>query len=206
MSLSVPSTAGYSRLSRPAYLAAISMAMFVSAVASAQAQTVTVLHSFNHNVPPHGEPLQPQWEGIIAQGQDGNLYSTSPVNGAGAGGAVWRMTPSGLFSVVHAFSGTYPNLDGNTPYSGVTLGTDGYLYGTTGGGGITNSIGTVFKTTLDGNLTILHNFLANDNKGINPYAPPVEGPDGNYYGTTFQGSTGSTIYRITPSGTLTTIY
>ena len=190
---------------RPLGAVVLSAAVLFLITGVGRAQSFVVLHSFNHNVPPHGEPLQPHWPGMIAQGRDGLLYTTSPVNGAGASGAVFRLSPSGAFSVVHPFFGP----DGAFPDSGVTLGTDGFFYGSTSAGGSPASpdpnptIGTVFKTTADGTVTVLHNFRIHDRNGINPYAPPVEGPDGNFYGTTPQSST---IYRITPSGNLQTIY
>ena len=87
----------------------------------------------------------------------------------------------------------------------MTLGTDGNFYGTTSGGG-TYGDGTVFKVTPTGSLTVLYNFTAG-NDGYNPYAPPVEGTDGNFYGTVYNGGAGlGTIYKITPSGKFTTLY
>jgi uncharacterized repeat protein (TIGR03803 family) len=80
---------------------------------------------------------------------------------------------------------------------GLTLGTDGSFYGSTSEGGVDN-FGTIFKITSEGDLTTLYSFT-NGTDGPTPYAPPVEGVDRNFYGTT---STG-TAYKIRPSGTFT---
>ena len=66
-------------------------------------------------------------------------------------------------------------------------------------------------------FTTLLSFDGTD--GAAPVAPLVQGIDGNFYGTTYDGGTGQniscmqlgqlscgTIFRITPSGTLTTLY
>ena len=44
--------------------------------------------------------------------------------------------------------------------------------------------------------------------GANPFANLIQGPDGNFYGTTEFGGpiSAGTVFRITPSGTLTTLY
>jgi len=173
--------------------------MFAMGATNAQAQTVTVLHRFGEP----GGPLQPQYPGVVAQGRDGALYTTAPNGGAQASGAVFRVTPSGSFNVVYSFTSSGSGGDGYLPRSGLTLGTDGNFYGSSSAGG-----GTIFKVTPNGNGTGLHSFLYTKDDGLNPYAPPIEGPDGNFYGTTTsnQAKTGSTMYRITPSGDLTTIY
>src|SRR5208337_4131008 len=89
--------------------------------------------------------------------------------------------------------------------------TDGNFYGVTllgGGGG--GGVGTVFKLTPSATtpwpLTVLHSFGGSD--GENPQAGLVQGTDGYFYGiTSAGGGYGSgTIFKITPSGTLTTIY
>ena len=105
-------------------------------------------------------------------------------------------------TVVYGFTGA----GGKYPEAGLALGTDGNFYGTTYQGGASND-GTVFKITPGGTLTTLHSFAGSD--GLNPYANLTLGTDGNFYGTTFGGGgTGSygTVFKITPSGTLTTLH
>jgi uncharacterized repeat protein (TIGR03803 family) len=85
---------------------------------------------------------------------------------------------------------------------------DGALYGTTKTGGSAN-FGTVFKVTLSGTLTTLHSFCAQSQcpDGIYPEAGLLHATDGNFYGTTSSAGLGfGTIFRITPSGNLTTLH
>jgi uncharacterized repeat protein (TIGR03803 family) len=99
--------------------------------------------------------------------------------------------------------------DGASPYSGLIEAIDGDLYGTTLGGG-TGTGGTIFKITPDGTLTTLYNFcsLSECADGEGPQAKLVEAADGNLYGTTSEGGPGyhGTIFKMTPGGTLTTLY
>jgi uncharacterized repeat protein (TIGR03803 family) len=93
------------------------------------------------------------------------------------------------------------------PTGGLTLGTDGNFY-VTELGCSASMRGTVFKITPTGSLTVLHNFTGRTGGG-SPNAPPIQGTDGNFYGTTHGDLTGGglgTVYKITPSGTLTTLY
>ena len=85
-------------------------------------------------------------------------------------------------------------------------GSDGNLYGTTALGG-TNGAGTVFKITTNGALTSLYSFTGG-NDGNEPQAQLVQGNDGNLYGTTSLGGTNGagTVFRITTSGTLISLY
>jgi uncharacterized repeat protein (TIGR03803 family) len=64
-------------------------------------------------------------------------------------------------------------------------------------------------------FTTLSNFFGSPTNGSNPVAPMVQGVNGDFYGTTLQGgpscfdygSSGcGTIFKITPEGTLTTLY
>jgi uncharacterized repeat protein (TIGR03803 family) len=168
----------------------------------AQAQTYSVLYNFGSGA---ADPLTPGYSGMIVQGQDGNLYSTSPRGNAGdiCCGTVFKITPAGVVSVLYYFEG---QSDGDFPQGGLSLGNDGNFYGTTfetGAGGA----GTVFKITPSGTLTTLYSFTGGSDGGT-PYAPPIEGIDGNFYGTTTVGGTGTgcgsagcgTIYKVTPSG------
>jgi uncharacterized repeat protein (TIGR03803 family) len=167
------------------------------ATLAASGQSYTVMYNFGSKA---GDPINPDYSGVIAQGRDGNLYTTAPLGGSGHG-AIFKITPSGTLSIVHSFSGT----DGSSPYGGLTVGMDGSLYGTTTYGG-TNSAGTIFKVTPGGTLTTLHVFTGAD--GDAPFAPPIQGTDGNWYGTTFSGGTSSagTVYKYTRAGVFTTLY
>jgi uncharacterized repeat protein (TIGR03803 family) len=71
--------------------------------------------------------------------------------------------------------------------------------------------GTVFRITAEGALTTLHAF--DDTDGAQVFAGVAQGTDGNFYGTTYSGGaydscfgTCGTIFEITPSGQLTTLY
>jgi uncharacterized repeat protein (TIGR03803 family) len=110
------------------------------------------------------------------------------------------------FHSLHRFNGA----DGANPYVGLVQGTDGSLYGTTIDGGV-NGGGNVFKITLGGKMTSLYDFCsqANCTDGEYPVTVLVEGTDGNFYGTTQSGGTrggAGTVFKITPTGTLTTLY
>jgi len=115
---------------------------------------VTVLHNFGNKKDGDG-PF-----GGLAQGPDGALYGTT-VNGGTTKktsvigvdainprgyGIVFRITTAGAYKVLHNFGdGSVPN-DGELPYAPLTVGSDGFLYGTTTLGG-TAGHGTVFKIT-----------------------------------------------------------
>jgi uncharacterized repeat protein (TIGR03803 family) len=66
------------------------------------AQTFSVLYNFGTN---SGDPLQPAFEGIVAQGRDGNLYSTTPYGGTANSGTVFKITPAGKLTVLYNFDG-----------------------------------------------------------------------------------------------------
>lgn len=106
--------------------------------------------------------------------------------------------------------------NGAYPLGVLVQGRDGNFYGTTEQGG-ENTFGTVFKMTPSGTITTIYNFCSATGctDGSFPNAGLVLGNDGNFYGTTFFGgenyygscSTGcGTIFKITPTGTLTTVY
>ncbi len=97
----------------------------------------------------------------------------------------------------HGCCSTYPGA--------LAQGRDGNLYGTSFAGGA-NGRGNVFKATLSGTITILHDFNVTD--GSQPQGGLSLGVDGNLYGSTTFGGTHSagTIFKITPSGTHTVIY
>jgi uncharacterized repeat protein (TIGR03803 family) len=128
-------------------------------------------------------------------------------------GSVFKMAASGKLTTLYSFCSVFQNgvcLDGQNPQFALVQGSDGNLYGTTyagGNDGVNGGYGTIFKITPTGTLTTIYNFPG--------YTPPssalVEGADGNFYGTTGAGGSGTygpggTFFTVTPSGALTTLY
>jgi uncharacterized repeat protein (TIGR03803 family) len=176
-----------------AFVAAIAVLTLTGTAIPAQAQTYTDLHDFN---PGAGDPHTFS-ESKLAQGRDGDFYAES--NGGGTGnGTVFRVSPSGTVTVIHSFDGT----DGSNAIGGMTLGTDGNLYGETWSGGSFGN-GITFKITPSGTETALHNF-ANTGDGANPANVLVAG-SGLFYGTT-NAASADTVYKVTPAGALTTLH
>lgn len=172
------------------------LGLFIAA--PAHAQTFSVVYNYGSQV---YDPVGPYVAGIIAQGRDGNLYSSSATGGIG-GGAAYIVTPAGALTQLFDFGNLIS--DGIYPYSGLTLGTDGNFYGTTNGTG--GFYGTVFKLTPGGVHTTLYTFTFGTD-GALPYSPPIQGKDGNFYGTTTDGNGGlGTIYKTTSAGTFTALY
>ena len=109
------------------------------------------------------------------------------------------------FTTLQSFDLTH----GADPYAGLVQATDGKLYGTTVDGGA-NNYGTVFRITPSGTLTTLYSFCSKGgcSDGAYLYAGLVQATDGNFYGTTSAGGATNhgTVFKITPSGTLTTLH
>jgi uncharacterized repeat protein (TIGR03803 family) len=170
-------------------------------------QTFTTLHSFNgaDGNAPEAAPIQ---------GTDGNLYGTTLDDGANGSGTVFTITPSGTLTTLYNFcsQGGASCTDGGFP-NGLVQGVDGNFYGTTVFGGVNGSFGTIFKITANGTLTTLYSFCPQRRynickDGSNPHAGLIQGANGNFYGTTLEGGAngGGTVFKITPSGALTTLH
>jgi uncharacterized repeat protein (TIGR03803 family) len=127
----------------------------------------------------------------------GNFYGTTSSGGGSSGdGTVFKVTPSGEETVLHAFTGAP---DGRSPVASL-LAYGGKLYGMTEDGG-SKDLGTVFKMTLAGKLTIIHNFSNSKNEGWYPAGPDLIDVSGTFYGTVSNTNSGSgAVFAITPSG------
>jgi uncharacterized repeat protein (TIGR03803 family) len=116
---------------------------------------------------------------------DGNFYGTAYQGGTGGWGTVFRMTPAGAVTVMHAFSG--PSFGGAYPLSGVSQDAAGNLYGTTEFGGYLNQ-GTAWRIDAAGQFGLLHSFSGGALDGYKPYGKlVVVGSD--LYGVSFADST-----------------
>jgi uncharacterized repeat protein (TIGR03803 family) len=181
----------------------------------------TILHNFN------GTDGSDSQSGLVL-GKDGSFYGTSTLGGVPncttfGCGTIYKISPTGKFTVLYSFcaQGGNPCPDGEYPVGGLVQGRDGNFYGTTSNGGANTSGGTVFKITPSGTLATLYSFCSQTNcadGSIPMFGTLVQGTDGNFYGTTKTGGHNGcvnydlgqrgcgTIFRITPSGKLTTLY
>ncbi|HUG72950.1 MAG TPA: choice-of-anchor tandem repeat GloVer-containing protein [Steroidobacteraceae bacterium] len=142
--------------------------------------------------------------GRLIQASDLHLYGTAYIGGTEGLGTLFRVALDGTFTVLHNFGGGSPNAA--FPYTGVTEGPDGYLYGTTHLGG-THNKGTVYRIATDGSdYAVIHHFNGSD--GENPQGALVVGADGLLYGTTLIGgaSDRGAIYRISTTGAFELLY
>jgi uncharacterized repeat protein (TIGR03803 family) len=179
----------------------------VAAATPTYAQTYSVLYTFGNRT---GDPNYPG--GVIAQGRDGALYTTSPFGGNGEG-AAFKIAPTGQLKVLDNFCSQANCADGEQPFSGLTLRPDDHFLGTTYIGAGTScgeqlGCGTIFDISPTGTLTTLYTFT--DGKaGGNPSGPPILGPDGSFYGVASNGvppSSCGTLYKITPGSVFSILH
>ena len=140
----------------------------------------------------------------VVRDSKGDLYGTTYAGGASGAGVVFRVDPSGHETVLYTFTG---GNDGGYSASGVTLGQDGNLYGTTNNGGEAN-LGVVFKLDKSGHETVLHTFKRGAEGNQPDLAGVILDPDYNLYGTTAFSAAGGAgaVYRLDRSGNATVIY
>ncbi|QNF34430.1 DNRLRE domain-containing protein [Adhaeribacter swui] len=157
--------------------------------------TFTVLKKLNSKIgsSPYGN---------LIQAQDGNFYGMTTYGGENKSGTIFKITAAGDLTVLHHFK---TNTEGAIPLGSLIQGQDGNLYGMTATGGKgTDNAGAIFKITVGGIFTVLHDFDYTADGG-NPSADLVQGSDDSFYGMTSRGGTynAGTIFRITASGAFT---
>ena len=152
----------------------------------------------------------------MIEGSDGNFYGTTHQGGANFVGTAYQLKPSMTtpwpLTTLLAFDGT----DGSMP-AGVIEGNDGNFYGIATNGGA-KSDGTVFQLTPSATalwpLSTFYTFCSVVDPmtsycldGITPVGL-IQASDSNFYGATSGGGTNifGTVFKLTTSGTLTTIY
>ena len=183
-------------------LAIRSLCLLAAAIAlltqspSAQAQTLTVLHSFTGTA---NDGNYPQTAPI--RDLKGNLYGIA-LGGIFGRGMIFKVSGTGHETVLYSFKG-YP--DGDTPDSISFRDSAGNLFGTTYQGGA-NNFGTVFKLDTHGSETIVYSFCPNGPCAMGAY-PGGLIRDNNLYGITFAGGDFScemtgcgTVFRINRKG------
>jgi uncharacterized repeat protein (TIGR03803 family) len=133
-------------------------------------------------------------------GNDGYFYGLNRAGGTYNDGTVFRVDTNGLLTTLVNFTST----NGSSPEA-LAQGWDGNFYGAASRGGTYND-GTLFQLTTDGQFTTLVTF--NYTNGAEPNSLTL-GIDGNFYGTAYTGGSnginGGTVFKLTPSGSLTTL-
>jgi uncharacterized repeat protein (TIGR03803 family) len=142
-------------------------------------------------------------------GSDGNLYGVTSGGGNSTGsGTFYKMTLEGEITSLYDFCPNAGCADGQGP-NGIVLASDGNFYGVTVAGGKFGQ-GTIFSISPAGRFKLLHTFCSQSNcaDGGLPQFPPVQGIDGNLYGTAYIGGIENhgVIYQITPAGTYKVVY
>lgn len=175
----------------------LSLVVVMSAFAQAQSSTFTSLYSFTGAADGAGPAT-----GLV-QAADGNYYGTTSdgytsSNTTAEFGTIFRLTPGGVLTTLHTFSGNLP--DGARP-SGLTQGPDGALYG------VTEQFGTVFRMTLTGEFSTISDFAYTSaaDGGVYPFAALTLGSDGLLYGSTTEGGANSTgiLFSVSTTGAFT---
>jgi len=167
----------------------------------------TLLHTFlpgtNKTYPNGNLP------GLLTLGPDGKIYGTTlfggnhGCNGYCGDGVLYRVNKNGSgFQILHKFCSSANCTDGGESVSGLKLGTDANLYGTTFSGG-TNNAGTIFQVTpSSGAYKVVFNFDYSTS-GEEPSGLTVAS-DGTFYGRSF-GTPGQLMFHYTEAtGVLTT--
>ncbi len=165
----------------------------------AEAQTLTVLYSFQAGATDGENPQA----GVIMD-KAGNLYGTTVEGHTPVEGIVFELSSAGTETVLHRFKG---GTDGANPYAGLVDGASGAFYGTTSAGGSSNS-GVVFKVTNKAAETVLHTFTGPPGDGAFPYAGLVQDSAGNLYGTTSAGGkfNSGVVFKLDTSGNESVLY
>jgi uncharacterized repeat protein (TIGR03803 family) len=208
---------------------------------------LSVLYNFDAKCPlatasMHCDPAVQDGVGVkvgdIVQGPGGDdsFYGATPGGGTHNWGTIFQVklikdtsgNSTGVtVKVLYSFGGSdvKPNLtDGYSPSGGLTLGSDGNLYGVTYGGGA-KGVGTVFRMAPGGTKPdILYSFRngvpdppvkgqpppapltpaqIDDLAASYPISPPVLGKDGNLYGVSPNSNPGGgVLYQLNPGGVL----
>ena len=178
-------------------MACAAILLCIAAAIAAPAQTFTTLADFPFQIGSDGGG-----PGLI-RGTDGDFYGitsyggvTNSVCSVGSCGTIFKVTPTGTLTILHAFCSTTPCADGWFP-SWLIRGGDGNFCGTTAFGGANHpstcsaGCGTMFKITRTGTFTTLYKFcaLAGCADGGTPgsFVQAFAGVFGDFYGSNLYG-------------------
>jgi uncharacterized repeat protein (TIGR03803 family) len=129
----------------------------------------------------------PDGAGPLTLANDGNFYG-------GEFHTIYRITPQGTWSLVHALD---PTTEGTAGF--LIQASDGNFYGT---GTVEVDQGTIFRVTPSGQFTIVYQFPIGQGVSSNL----LQASDGYIYGATNESGAGTGIFRMSLSGELEFIH
>jgi uncharacterized repeat protein (TIGR03803 family) len=170
----------------------VAVFMFTGVADRAQAQTFTLLYSFQGTASNYGAyPLG------LAQGTDGNLYGVTAAGGAEFdSGVFFKISTSGNEKLICSFYDLGACRDAQAPSANLVEGTNGDFYGVA-------LDGEIIRLTRTGTLKVLYT-----NSNAIPRASLILASNGDFYGTTVNGGANSqgNVFKMTAAGNLTTLY
>jgi uncharacterized repeat protein (TIGR03803 family) len=137
--------------------------------------------------------------GKLVLDSHGNLYGVDQTGGEFGEGSIFKLSSSGVFSVLYSFTG---KADGAFP-NGVISDAQGNLYGTANFGGAFNQ-GSVFEFTPGHGVKTLYSFMGSTDGGEPFDSALYRDTEGSLFGTTmFDGGKISlgVVFKVTPNGT-----
>jgi uncharacterized repeat protein (TIGR03803 family) len=215
--------------------ALLAMLGFAGAANAASVTKVWPFQNTGNNSPSHYAKGSTPYAELL-QASDGNYYGTTAYGGSGlcpntsqggylGCGTVFQINAkTGAKKVIFNFPFETANAsapDGAFPTAGLIQGKDGALYGVAQEGGIGNGYGcngiygcgTLFRISLTGQFTLLHQFCGEAScNGVDEGGQPsnhlVQTADGTLYGVTAEGGefNDGTLFSATTSGTVTTLH
>ena len=165
--------------------------------------TLTYLHrfsgySYQDGADPTGSPLI-EVNGIFYGTTLGGGYSSGTPPSVVGFGTIYSCDTNGNYGVIHRFQN---NILGYATYN-IIYGNDGFLYGINSqGGNVPGGLGTLFKSDLNGNVTLIHRFSGQTyGDGLDPRNIMLAS-NGIIYGTTINGGLNNlgTIYSCDTLG------
>jgi uncharacterized repeat protein (TIGR03803 family) len=148
--------------------------------------------------------------GAVLFDSAGNLYGTTGEGGPWNYGTVYKIDPSGKYTVLYSFSG---GSDGCEPLGNLAVDENGNLYGAASACGDFGE-GTIFRVSSTGSLFVLYTFGSQGVEGGQaPFGGVTRDSNGDLYGTTLLGGGCSfdesgcgTIFKLTQDGSMTILH
>jgi uncharacterized repeat protein (TIGR03803 family) len=163
----------------------------------------TVLYAFMNGAD-GGDP-----SGGLTRDKAGTLYGTTRQGGTAGWGAVYKLDPAGVETVLYSFT---EGTDGGWPNGALVRDSAGNLYGEASIGGdlsvcnlgVEKGCGVVFKVDSSGKETVLYTFLGKSDQG-EPNGGLMRDRKGNLYGGDGGAANGcyigcGTVFKLDPNG------